>query len=67
MDRKTRLYCRRFFVGVVSFVAMLAALIAIPYLHEFDTCLRAALVITVSYAWFAVVLWANVVLPMTKK
>lgn len=67
MDRKTRLYCRRFFVGVVSFVAMLAALIAIPYLHEFETCLEAAIVITLAYAWFAGVIWANVVLPMIKK
>ena len=67
MSKKTKLFCRRFFVGLMSFVAMLSALIAIPYLHEIETCVTAALVITGAYSWFIAVVWANIVLPMTRK
>ena len=54
-------------VGVLSFVIMLAALIQIPRLQDASTCVSAAFVITLAYAWFAGVLWANVLLPMTKR
>lgn len=64
MDRRTRLCCRRIFVAVVSFIVTLAALIAIPYLHEIETCLTAAMVITGAYGWFAAVVWANVMKPL---
>lgn len=61
MTRQTRLFLRRFFVGFMSFVFTLAALIAVPYLHEIETCLPAAVVITTAYGWFALVIWANLV------
>lgn len=54
-------------VFAISFAVMLAALLNIPALSDPETCVRAALVITGAYAWFAGVLWANVVLPMMKK
>lgn len=66
MTKHTRLVCRRIFVASVSFFAMLSALISIPYLKDIETCLQAALTITGAYAWFAGVLYANIVLPMTQ-
>ena len=51
----------------ISFAVMLAALLNIPALSQPETCVRAALVITGAYAWFAGILWANVVLPMMRK
>ena len=56
-----------FVIGLVSFAVMLAALLNIPALSQPETCVRAALVITSAYAWFAGILWANVVLPMMRK
>lgn len=55
------------FVAVVSFIVTLAALLQIPRLADYETCVSAAFIITGAYAWFAGVLWANVVLPMIKK
>lgn len=54
-------------VFVISFAVMLAALCQIPRLADYETCISAAFIITGAYAWFAGILWANVVLPMTKK
>ena len=51
----------------ISFAVMLAALLNIPALSQPETCIRAAFVITGAYAWFAGILWANVVLPMMRK
>lgn len=54
-------------VFLISFVVMLAALIQIPRLQNYETCLSAAIIITGAWAWFAGIIWANVVLPMTKE
>ena len=56
-----------FVIGLVSFAVMLAALCNVPALSQPETCIRAAFVITGAYAWFAGILWANVVMPMSKK
>lgn len=56
-----------FLIGFLSFVIMLAALISIPGLHEIETCVRSAIIITAAYAWFTCVLWANVILPLIEK
>lgn len=58
---------RIFVIGMISFFVMLAALCNIPRLQDVETCVSAALIITGAYAWFACVLWANVVYPMIKK
>lgn len=54
-------------VFLISFVVMLLALIQIPRLHDYDTCLSAAIIITGAWAWFAGIIWANIVMPMSKK
>lgn len=54
-------------VFIISFVLMLTALIQIPRLQDAETCVSAAFIITAAYAWFCSVIWANVVLPMSKK
>lgn len=51
-------------VFCISFCVMLAALIQIPRLHDYETCLSAAIIITGAYAWFAAVVWANVMKPL---
>lgn len=53
-------------VFLISFVVMLAALIQIPRLQDIETCVSAAFIITGAYAWFAGILWANLILPMSK-
>lgn len=58
---------RCFIIGVISFVVMLAALCQIPRLQDINTCVSAAFIITGAYAWFAGVLWANLILPLMKK
>ena len=55
------------FVFIVSFIVTLLALISIPKLQDPATCLEAALMITGAYAWFGGVIWANLVLPLSKK
>lgn len=62
MKKVNKAHC--FFVGIVSFIVTLAALLQIPRLQDVETCLSAALIITGAYAWFIVVIWANLVLPM---
>jgi len=54
-------------VFIISFVVMLLALIQIPRLQDIETCVSAAFIITSAYAWFAGVLWANLILPLSKK
>lgn len=54
-------------VFIISFVVMLLALIQIPRLQDIETCVSAAFIITGAYAWFAGVLWANLILPLSKK
>ena len=54
-------------VFIISFVLMLTALIQILRLQDAETCVSAAFIITGTYAWFCSVIWANVVLPMSKK
>ncbi len=52
------------FVAVVSFAVTLAALLQIPRLADYETCVSAAFIITGAYAWFGVVLWANLIHPL---
>lgn len=52
---------------ILSFIIMLIALIQIPRLQDIETCVSAAFIITGAYAWFAGILWANLILPMSKK
>ena len=52
---------------ILSFIIMLLALIQIPRLQDIETCVSAAFIITGAYAWFAGILWANLILPMSKK
>lgn len=54
-------------VGVLSFCITLLALLQIPRLQDYETCLSAAIIITLAYAWFAALIWMNVVVPMIKK
>lgn len=54
-------------VGVLSFCITLLALLQIPRLQDYETCLSAAIIITGAYAWFVGIIWANIVLPMSKK
>jgi len=51
---------------ILSFIIMLVALIQIPRLQDIETCVSAAFIITGAYAWFAGILWANLILPMSK-
>ena len=52
---------------ILSFCITLLALLQIPRLQNYDTCLSAAIIITLAYAWFAGIIWMNVVVPMAKK
>lgn len=52
---------------VLSFCITLLALMQIPRLQDYETCLSAAIIITGAYAWFAALIWMNVVVPMIKK
>lgn len=54
-------------VFLISFIVMLLALIQIPRLQDYETCLSAAVIITGAYAWFVGIIWANIVMPMSKK
>ena len=54
-------------IFVISFCVTLLALIQIPRLHDYETCLSAAIIITGAWAWFAGIIWANIVMPMSKK
>ena len=54
-------------IGVLSFCITLLALLQIPRLQDYETCLSAAIIITLAYAWFAGIIWMNVVVPMIKK
>lgn len=51
---------------ILSFIIMLIALIQIPRLQDIETCVSAAFIITGAYAWFAGILWANLILPLSK-
>lgn len=51
-------------VFIISFAAMLSALLSIPDLSDVNTCVRAAFTITLAYSWFGVVLWANLIHPL---
>lgn len=51
---------------ILSFIIMLVALIQIPRLQDIETCVSAAFIITGAYAWFAGILWANLILPLSK-
>lgn len=63
MNRKlNKMHC--LLVGIISFAVMIAALIQIPRLSDINTCVSAAFIITGAYAWFAAIIWANIVMPM---
>lgn len=52
---------------ILSFCITILALLQIPRLQNYETCLSAAIIITLAYAWFAGIIWMNVVVPMIKK
>ncbi len=54
-------------MAVLSFCITLLALMQIPRLQDYETCLSASIIITLAYAWFGGVIWANVVLPLSKR
>lgn len=44
---------------IISLFLWFFALLSIPALQDLDTCFQAAFVITIAYAWFVMLVWAN--------
>lgn len=67
MKREIKRFIEKVATVTISIMLLFFALVSVPYLAELETCVRAAFVITAAYAWYAALLWANLMHPLLKK